>query len=252
MENDITEALEKNKSKASLTSKKEHTKDVDDYLKAINDFEGDRVELAKQSAKTAWKVAAVAGAIALIAVIAVASLAPLKSVEPFLLRVDNTDGSVKILRPLQDAKAVSYGELLDEYWTRKFIVARNTYEWETIQDNYDLVGLMSNRVVQSTYSNYIKSASSPVKIFSDKKRIKIEIQDVTFLPSSSKDRVLVQARFSRDVLNNEGVTAVGFDVTYWNATMTIDYKAKIKTDDERKLNPLGFQVTSYTEDRVKK
>jgi len=249
MTNLVDKALTENKSRVSSTQKKEN-KPVDDYLKAIKDFESDRVALAKSSAKTAWKVATGFGAIALIAVIAVASLTPLKDVEPYLMRVNDADGSVSILRPLSDAQPISYGEVLDKYWSRKFIVARNGYEWETIQDNFNIVTIMSNRQVFATYNAYIKAKNSPVKLFSDQKRIKVKIEEVTFLPSSSKERTLAQVRFSRDVINSEGITDVGFKPTYWNATITFDYRKKIKTADERKLNPLGFRVTSYTEDRV--
>jgi type IV secretion system protein VirB8 len=250
MEHSIDEALIENITKSSLPVKKENVKKVDDYLKAVQDFESDRVALAKGSAKTAWKVATGFGFIALMAVTAVVLLTPLKEIEPYLMRVDNTDGSVSILRPLQDAQAISYGELLDKYFARKFIIARNSYEWETIQDNYDLVNLMSGGVVFSSFNNYIKADNSPVKTFGDNKRIKVVIQDVTFLPSSSIDRTLAQVRFSRDIINNEGVTVPGFEPTFWNATITFDYRKKINTADERKLNPLGFQITSYTEDRV--
>lgn len=252
MINPIDKALIKNKSKVSSSLKKENIKDVDDYLSAIKDFESDRVSLAKGSAKTAWKVAAGFGVIAFLSVLAVVLLTPLKEVEPYVVRVDDTDGSVKILRPLSDAEPTSYGDVLDKYWARKFIVARNSYEWETIQDNYNLVSLMSNRVVLNTYKSYIKAPNSPVTTFSDKKLIKINIQDVTFLPSTSKVRKLAQVRFSRDVVDIKGITAVGFEPTYWNATITYDYLFEIKTADERQVNPLGFRITSYTEDRVMK
>jgi type IV secretion system protein VirB8 len=252
MTNPIDKALIKNKSKVSSSSKKENVKDVDDYLQAIHEFESDRVELAKSSAKTAWKVALASCSVTLLAVLALVLLTPLKTVEPYVVRVNNSDGSVSILRPLSDAEPITYGDVLDKYWARKFIVARNGYEWETIQDNYNVVGLMSNRVVFTAYKTYIKAPNSPVATFSDKKRIKINIQDVTFLPSASKDRTLAQVRFSRDVINRAGITAVGFEPTYWNATITLDYLTDIKTADERKINPLGFRVTSYTEDRVLK
>lgn len=248
----VDKALAENKGKASSSSKNVSNKTVDRYLKEIQSFENDRVELAKNSARTAWKVAAGAGAIAFAAVVAVAGLTPLKQTEPYLMRVDDSDGTVKILRPLNDAEPISYGAVLDKYWTRQFIYARNGYDWEVVQHNFNLVNLMGNNAVVSAYMAYIKSPNSPVETFSDKKKIKIEIQDVTFLPTKSTTQKLAQVRFSRDVQGNDGLTSVGFEPTYWNATITYDYQAKIVTADERELNPLGFRVTSYNEDRVLK
>lgn len=252
MEKSIDKALVENKGKVSSAQKKPLTKDVDNYIDEIRGFESDRVALAKSSAKTAWKVAAGASAVALMSVVAVALLTPLKEVEPYLMRVDGSDGSVSILRPLSDSKSISYGEVLDKYWSRKFIYARNGYDWQTVQNSYNLVNLMGSNIVSATYNNYIKAESSPVKVFNDKKRIKVEIQDVTFIPSSSDDSTLAQIRFSRNVINREGLPDIEYETTYWNATITFNYQATIKTADERELNPLGFYVTSYTEDRVLK
>ncbi|MGO3848675.1 MAG: virB8 family protein [Pseudoalteromonas prydzensis] len=252
MTSTVDKALADNKGEVSSSSKKVSNKAVDSYLKEISAFESDRVQLAKDSAKTAWKVAAGAGAIAFAAVIAVAALTPLKQTEPYLMRVDNSDGSVKIMRPLQDAEPISYGDVLDKYWSRQFIYARNGYDWESVQHSYNLVNLMSNNSVASAYVAYIKAPNSPVNTFTDKKKIKINIQDVTFLPTKSTTQKLAQVRFSRDVQGVDGVTAVGIKPTYWNATITYDYQANIKTADERELNPLGFRVTSYNEDRVLK
>jgi type IV secretion system protein VirB8 len=247
MQNTIDNSLAKNKGEVSSSQKKGSGKQVDDYLKAVAEFETDRVDLAKKSAKTAWQVAAAFGVIALLAVIAVAALAPLKEVEPYVVRVSDKDGSVDILRPLSDAKEISYGELLDKYWARKFIITRNGYNWQTVQDDYNLIQLMSSSTVKSTYNTYIKSASSPVKVFVDKNRIEIKVQDVTFIPSKSN---LAQVRFSRDVLDKSGVSDDSYEITYWNATITFDYQALINTKDERTLNPLAFRVTSYKEEQV--
>jgi len=250
MKTNINEALAKNEGRVSSTPKKEERKKVDDYLKGIADFEADRVELAKSSAKRAWQVAGGASVIAFLAVLAVLLLTPLKQVTPYVVRVNDADGTVTILEPLKDAEAISYGEVLDEYWSREFVYARNGYDWETIQDNFNLVNLMGNKTVVSTYATSIKSEKSPVKLFSDKRRIKIEIQDVAFLPTDSQDNILVQVRFTRDVILNNGETDPSYDVTHWNATITFDYLAEITTPDERVLNPLGYRATSYAEKRV--
>ncbi len=250
MTNEIDKALNKNKSKVGSPPKGGKSKNVDGYLASMKAFESDRVELAKSSEKTAWKVAAGFGALALISVIAVVLLTPLKTVELRVLRVDNTDGTVTVLPSMVDAETTTYGKVLDAHWARTFIRARNGYNWETIQNNFNTVSIMSNRIVEATYGTYIKGKKSPLKIFIDKKRIIIDIQEVIPLPSG--DSNLAQIRFSRDIINTNGESTVGIDKTYWNATITFDYQKTIKTADERKLNPLGFRVTSYTEDRVNK
>jgi type IV secretion system protein VirB8 len=248
----ISEVLERNKKNVGARKKISTAKNVDIYLNSIKDFESDRVALAKNSEKIAWRVSAGFATIGILAVISVMLLTPLKSVELRVLRVDNTDGSVSVLSKMMDAKKITYGEVLDVHWSKNFITARNGYNWETIQHNFNTVSIMSNRVVNATYNSYIKAKNSPLKLFTDKKRIKISIQDVTFLPTKEKTSKLAQIRFSRDVINAKGESLVSIEKTFWNATITFDYAKVIKTGDERRLNPLGFRVTSYTEDRVSK
>lgn len=249
MENALDIALEDNKSKAQARYSKSDNKPVDVFLNQIRAFEEDRVSLAKQSAKTAWKVATGFGLLAVLSVGAIAVMMPLKHTEPYLLKVDNVTGYTDVVKPLTDAKGVSYGEVLDKYWLNQFIIERNGYEWETIQNSFNTVKLMSNRQVFGAYSYYITGDKSPTKIFSDKRVIRIDVQGITFLPATSKEQAIAQVRFTRHIENNEGVAAIGYKPTQWTATITFDYRAPIKTEDERRLNPLGFQVTSYREDR---
>lgn len=247
---EVDAALEanRNKASASVNESSVNAKVIDAYLKAISDFNNDSVDIAKGSAKLAWKVATGFGVIGVLSVGAVIGLTPLKEVQPFVVRVNDTDGSVTILRPLKDAKKISYGEVLDKHWARKFVTARNSYDWKQIQSNYNLVDVMSSGTVKAAYDTYIKADTSPVNTFVDRKSIKIEIIDTGFLPSKNND--LVQVRFKRDVLNSKGETASDYKPTFWNATMTFDYKAKITSNEERELNPLGFRITSYVENRV--
>ncbi|MCT7947691.1 virB8 family protein [Shewanella septentrionalis] len=249
MENTIDSALEDNKRSASTRPSTDDNKATDNYLAQMRGFEEDRINLAKQSAKTAWKVATGFGVVALAAVAAVAMMMPLKQVEPYLLRVDNATGHTEMVRPLADAKSITYGEVLDKYWLNRFIIERNGYEWETVQNSYNSVKLMSNRQVFGAYSGYITGANSPAKTFGENKVIKINVQGIAFLPATSKEQTLAQVRFTRIVENSEGVEAIGSQPTTWTATVTFDYNGNVKTEKERRINPLGFRVTSYREDR---
>ena len=250
METTLDSALAENKSQASPHPVKKIGQVVDKYLNEIKEFENDRVALAKESATKAWKVATAFGALAFLAVGAVVVMMPLKHIEPYLLKVDSATGHTEVVRPLRDAKGISYGEVLDKYWLNQFVIARNGYEWETIQNNFNTVKLMSGRQVFGAYSYYIKGDNSPTKMFEDKKVIVATVQGVTFLPTKPNEEALAQVRFTRTIETNEGAPALGYAPTQWTATVTFDYRASINTEDERLLNPLGFQVTSYREDRI--
>ena len=242
-------ALEENKSKALSRPLKASNKIVDEYLNQIKGFEEDRVTLAKQSAKTAWKVAVGFGVLALMAISSVFVMMPMKEIVPYVIKVDSSTGHTTVARSIDDAKSVSYGEELDKYWINKFIIARNGYEWETIQNSFNTVKLMANRQVFGSYNNYITGDNSPAKVFGENKTIRIDIHGITFLPSTSKEQSLAQIRFTRKIENNAGGDATEYKPTTWTATITFNYLSEIKTEDERIINPLEFLVTSYREDR---
>ena len=248
MKDELDFALEDNKRKASSRPLKSN-KVVDEYLNQIKCFEEDRVLLAKQSAKTAWKVSTGFGLLALMAICSVFIMMPLKEIVPYVIKVDNATGHTTVARSIDDAKSVSYGEELDKYWINKFIIARNGYEWETIQNSFNTVKLMANRSVFGSYNNYITGENSPAKIFGENKTIRIDIHTITFLPTTSNDYSLAQIRFTRKIENNVGGDTIEYKPTIWTATITFNYLSEIKTEDERIINPLEFLVTSYREDR---
>ncbi|MGF1872007.1 virB8 family protein [Photobacterium indicum] len=248
MDEPIQQALVDNKSKASSRPSPEHHKATKALLAQANGFESDRIALAKQSATQAWRVAAGLGVITVLAVGAVIMLTPLKTVTPYVLKINSDTGTTTVLSPLTDAQSTTYGEALDKYWLSQYVINRNGYNWETVQNSYNIVKLMSANDVFSTYSRYIRGDQSPVDVFADKKVIKVSINSVTFLPATSTDSTLAQVQFTRNVLTATGEPVVGYQPTNWNATLTFDYRATVRKETERMINPLAFHITSYRED----
>jgi len=244
--------LDENKVKTTSKPTKLIKQQADDFIGQMRAFESDRIANQKKLTGFAFKVASAFGVVALAAVVALVVLMPLKKTEPFVIRVDNTTGRTEVLQPLADAKAITYGEVLDKHFMRTYIIARNSYDWLTVQHDFNMVKIMSSPNVFVNYSKYITSEESPVKVFTDKKGIEVKNPEVSLLPDISKTNKIAQIHFTREVKNNKGSDATGYVPTLWTATITYDYQAKIETENERELNPLGFRVTSYREDRVTK
>lgn len=70
------------------------------------DYEASFRYLIDKSNKRAWLIAFVSIFIAIISIVAVVLLTPLKTIEPYVIRVDNTTGMVDILTML-DEKEIS-------------------------------------------------------------------------------------------------------------------------------------------------
>ena len=74
--------------------------DLKTYFEKARRWEQDLLLSAHRSRRVAWVIAAGACALAVASVGAVAALAPLKTVEPFVIRVDNATGIVETVSAL--------------------------------------------------------------------------------------------------------------------------------------------------------
>ncbi|WP_043903282.1 VirB8/TrbF family protein, partial [Kingella kingae] len=76
-----------------------------------------------------------------LAVGAVLGLTPLKTVQPFVIRVDNNTGVTDIVTTLKNEEK-SYGEVVDKFWLAQYVRHREGYDWQTVQDTFDATILL--------------------------------------------------------------------------------------------------------------
>lgn len=212
------------------------------HFDQVNKFERDRIEFHKKMAKFGVSFGVGGILTGLVSIVAVALLTPLKTVEPFVIRVDNNTGYTDIVRPLRDLNETTYGEELDKYWLAHYVIERESYDWQLVQTSYDTVKLMTENSLFNEYNNYITSAVSPVNLFAESKKIRVQILSVSFV------RNVGQIRFSKQVIDKNGEPDLNIPITYWLATASYDYRYKIEHEQDRRINPLGFQVTGYRVD----
>lgn len=248
--NTVDSALMDNKSKADKRANSDHKKAAEAYINQARKFEEDRVQLAHQSRKNAWIFSGVSAFISILLAISIIVMMPLKTVDYRLLTVNQDTGMTEIVQPMADAEFTTYGEVLDKYWINKYIIERGNYDWETVQNAYNYMEKLSSAKVFSAYNTYIRSKTSPVEVFGDTKTVKLSNISISFLPTSNEDHMLAQVTFTKTVYNNDGSPSVEFKPTIWNSTISFDYQKDVKKEEERLVNPLGFRVTSYREDRV--
>src|SRR4051812_18284661 len=89
--------------------------DLKSYFANARTWEQDRLLAADRSRRIAWVTAGVASLLAVVSVGAVAALTPLKTVEPFVIRVDSATGIVDVVNAFDNAR-----EIYDEAVTRYF------------------------------------------------------------------------------------------------------------------------------------
>lgn len=235
---------EKYQDQTALDAKKsrEVKRRTKEHFDQVNKFESDRIEFHKKIAKFGISFGIGGILTGFVSIVAVALLTPLKTVEPFVIRVDNNTGYTDIVKPLRDLNETTYGEELDKYWLAHYVIERESYDWQLAQTSYETVKLMSENSIFNEYHNYITSPVSPVNLFTENKKVKVQILSVSFV------RNVGQIRFSKQVTDKNGVPDLSIPITYWLATASYDYKHIIEHEQDRRINPLGFQITGYRVD----
>ncbi|MGD6739550.1 virB8 family protein (plasmid) [Photobacterium leiognathi subsp. mandapamensis] len=219
------------------------TKLIAQYMKDIENFEKDRVLYVKKQNKIAWRIAGGACFITVLALGAMASMLPLKTIAPYVIRVDNVTGAVDIVNPMADHQS-SYDEKLNKFWVQQFIYARESYDWANVGINVERVKMLSNTTVFDQFIHFFYSEKAPINVFQDNYSIKVNILGTNFIETDNK--VFAQTRYTKTVIDNNGKPVDSYPVTNWQATSTFNYDKEIIRKAEEDINPLGFQITSYT------
>jgi type IV secretion system protein VirB8 len=189
-------------------------------------------------------IASLAGII--FSVLSVVQITTSKTIEPFVIEIEDKTGITNVIRPLQQEK-YSYDETIRKYFLTMYITARETYSFNTFENNYfKVVRLLSNN---SAYTNFRREVSanntdSPVRLGNNVQRT-IKIKSMTFLqPVKGQTGFTAQIRFKTEDVGENGTTGIKNKV----ATINFIFSDLALTEEERAVNPLGFQVIGYRVD----
>ena len=209
------------------------------FIQKAQEFERSRIDTVKRNNKVAWRVTGVSLFISVLAIGAVIGLTPLKSVQPFVLRVDNNTGATDIVTSVRDIKKIKYDEAIDKFWLGQYIRFREGYDWWTVQAGYDASMLMSSTHIQNDIAGLFDSPAAPYRVLKDKARVDIRVIGVSWVGE------VAQVRFERKVkmlASDQGKEPAPQRML---ATIAYRYVNKPITEKDRLVNPLGFQVMSY-------
>jgi type IV secretion system protein VirB8 len=214
--------------------------DLKGYFQEARSWDQDRLAAAERSKRLAWTVAAGASVLAVAAISAVVALAPLKSVEPFVVRVDRATGGVDVMTGLKGRGNVTYDEAVSKYFLGQYVRAREGYLPVAAEDNFRQVSIMSTPAEQQRWADYFRPANpqSPPATYGQQAYAEVEIRAISFINPH-----VASVRFHKTVRKPDQVT--GSD---WVATISFTYTKAPMLESDRLKNPLGFQVATYRAD----
>lgn len=216
-----------------------------DYFETARRWEQDALISAERSRRLAWAVAGGACLCALAASLALIALAPLKTVEPFLVRVDNATGIIDTPSRLRDAGPEDFGDAVRRYYLGRYVSAYEGFSSAELQPNFDTVSAMSSAPVQNDYSQWLSSNNphSPQTVYGASARAIIKIKSIQLTTSD-----IATVRYAKIIKQAPQWAEIG-EPTHWVATIT--YKVQPKNElslGEQLINPIRFTVLSYRND----
>ena len=218
--------------------------DNNDTKTAIS-YEASIRYLVEKSNRRAWLIAFLSIFISIISVTAVVFLTPLKSVEPYVIRVDNTTGMVDIITSVNQTEFVSDNEALDKYFTTSYVKIREGYFYNILQNDYTTVQIWSSPEVSSDYLKIDEGDNSRVDILKNSTEIDVEINSVTL--GNSNGMKMATIRFNQIYKDAKSRTITNKKAKI--VTLAYDYSPQsLMTENERLINPLGFKVLTYRVD----
>ena len=211
-------------------------------FKDSQDFEATKSYLLQQSEKRAWQVAKGAGLLSVLLGVALVVLMPLKTAVPYVIRVDAA-GVPDIITAL-NTETWDTDEAVDKYFVTRYVRTREGYSNDTLQQDFDLVQLMSSDVVKKEYDAEYDRPDSKDKRLTNRGKIIPEILSVVLGESAGTKTATIRFKAVTTNFNDNMKTEQKFVVT-----LSYDYKPTTRMLQSYRLdNPLGFVVTFYRVD----
>ena len=171
-------------------------------------------------------------------VVVISQLTPLKSIEPYVIEVDQKTGITQTVDPMT-VKELTANEAVNNYFIVMYMRAREGYSMTDLAKSYNLVRVMSES--RKVYPQFVSEAD-PNNPRSNAARLgtygerSVKIKSITYLnPQLVQIRVLIEERGG--IAQQHKLVLLAFEYVKMSLSLEVRY-----------LNPLGFRVIDYRVD----
>jgi type IV secretion system protein VirB8 len=215
---------------------------LQEYFREAESWDADRTARIRRGATLAWWVAGAGWVCAVASALAVAMLTPLKQVEPFVVRVDNTTGIVDVV-PVA-AGAATPQEAVTRYFLSHYVTVCERFNFATAESDYEECGAFhSAQRNQAWYAAWSSTnPASPLNVYKDGSSVRVQVESVSFFTRASGLTDLAQVRYLKALRQGGGADE---KFTHWVATVQYAYADPAKDPRTRRWNPLGFKIVEF-------
>lgn len=211
------------------------------YEQALG-WETSRILEVEKSRRKAWLAFYLMAGIAVLSWGAIVMMMPLKERIPYLVRVDNNTGATDIVTVLK-SKDVSTDEVMVKHWLHRYVAARETYDWFTLQDDYEFVGAFSGKDTGEEYAAQFGGENGLDKVNGDRVRRTVDV--LSIVPTANGSATV------RFITKETSTLSKGAAPRTQGWVATIGYVVPedcALSEEARMVNPTCFQVMSYRRD----
>lgn len=229
------------KAKAQAPARPSEKEPGDVFERAL-DFEAARIGTALESEAKAWRCAKGLGVLLALEAAAIALMMPLKTSVPYVIEVDRKTGSAAILE-IADAKKIPVSEASDKHWAAEYVLARESYDYRTLENDFIKTREMSLPAVFEPYAaQFGEKEGSLEKVYGDARQVRVTL--VSVVPNGNG---IATVRFRKELRSTQ--TGAVIAESLWTATLGYEYRPEFRAPESSRLvNPFGFRVTSYRAD----
>ncbi|MGL9732926.1 MAG: virB8 family protein [Wolbachia sp.] len=176
-----------------------------------------------------------------VSILAIFKISTSSIIEPFVIEIEKKSGIVQLVNPVT-VKQYSADKVLNNHFIAEYIKAREVFDKYNYDYNYyTKVRLFSSSNVYNEFRNYISSQNMDdlFNLYSGFIKNEFKIRSIQKLYDDT-----FQVRFTVEFTRKDGSSIRKNKIVI----MSYKYASLEMNDQQRYVNPLGFQVTSYRVD----
>lgn len=212
------------------------------YFQETASWERDRVLEARRTVRIVSWGAALGWLAAIVSAGALWALTPLKTVEPFVVRVDNATGIVDVVPTVVGSTDAS--EAMTRYFVAHYVQVCERFNFATAESDYEecaaLHAPQRNALWAARWAR--SNPESPLNTYVDGTTVRAQVKSISFFERASGARDLAQVRYVLGKRSGEGGAE---QLTHWIATLQFAYVDPSGDPRTRRWNPLGFKVIEF-------
>jgi type IV secretion system protein VirB8 len=212
------------------------------YLEEAASWDADRIRQDRRTVRFALFVAG-AGWIAVLCLSgALMFLMPLKRVEPFVVRVDNSTGIVDVVPVYGGTSQMS--EAVTRYLLTHYVIVCERFNFSTAESDYEECGAFhTSQRNQAWYALWNPTnPASPLNVYKDGTSVRAQVTSVSFFRRANGVGDLAQVRY---VKARRPAGSANEEMTHWIATLQYAYADPSSDPKVRAWNPLGFKILDF-------